>query len=132
MSPAKQNAEVVRRGYAAFNASDAEALNELFAQQASWHTPGQSPIAGDNQGKDAVFAQFGRYVGETDGTFKATLKNVMTSEDGRVIAMHHNSGERNGKQLNVDCCIAFEVEGGQIIGGREYFYDLHAWDEFWS
>jgi hypothetical protein len=39
-------------------------------------------------GREAAFAQFGRYGGDTGGTFQAEL--------------------------------------------REHFYDLHAWDEFWS
>ena len=71
-------------------------------------------------------------VGDTDGTFRATLKSVMTSEDGSVIGVHRNSGKRNGKDLDVDCCIAFEIADGQIVAGREFFYDLYAWDEFWS
>lgn len=132
MSKADENAEVVRRGYAAFNAADIKALTELFDEKASWHTPGRSPIGGDNRGRDAVFAQFGRYVGETGGTFKATLQNVLKSDDGRVIGIHHNSGERNGKRLDVGCCIVFEVKDGRIVDGREHFYDLHAWDAFWA
>jgi len=132
MNRADENAKVVRRGYAAFNASDIKTLTELFDERASWHTPGQSPIAGDNKGRDAVFAQFGRYVGETGGTFKATLQSVLTSEDGRVIGVHHNSGERNGKHLDVDCCIEFEIKNGRVVSGREHFYDLYAWDAFWS
>lgn len=132
MSDAMSNADVVRRGYEAFNAGDAEALGRLFSEEASWHTPGKSGIAGDRRGRDAVFAQFGRYVGETDGTFKATLKRVLTSDDGRVIGVHHNSGQRNGKRLDVDCCIAFEVADGRIVSGREFFFDLHAWDAFWT
>lgn len=132
MSRAAENADVVRRAYAAFNASDAAALADLFDEQAAWHTPGQSPIAGDNQGRDAVFQQFGRYVGETDGTFKANLTRVLTSDDGAVIGMHHNAARRNGKRLDVDCCISFQVRNGRIVDGREHFFDLHAWDEFWS
>lgn len=132
MTQAERNADVVRAGYAAFNTSDLEALTRTFSEDASWHTPGRSPIAGDNRGRDAVFAQFGRYVGDTEGTFKATLRDVTASADGRVIALHHNSGTRNGKTLDVDCCIAFDVADGQIVAGREFFYDLHAWDEFWS
>jgi ketosteroid isomerase-like protein len=126
------NAAVVRRGYQAFNEADIGTLTELFDESSSWHTPGRSPIACDAVGRDAVFEQFGRYVGETEGTFKADLKRVLTDEDGSVIGIHHNTGERNGKQLDVYCCIAFEVEDGKIIDGREHFYDLHAWDEFWS
>ncbi len=46
--------------------------------------------------------------------------------------MHHNSGMRNGRKLSVDCCILFEVKNGRIMSGREHFYDLHAWEQFWS
>ncbi len=88
------NAEVVRRGYAAFNTADMDTLTELIDENASWHTPGRSPIAGDYRGRDAVFGQFGRYGGETGGTFKAELEQVFTCEDGRVIGLHHNSAER--------------------------------------
>ncbi|MDH3227562.1 MAG: nuclear transport factor 2 family protein [Thermoleophilia bacterium] len=128
---AEEDASVVRRGYEAFNTADMETLTALFDENASWHTPGNSPAAGDRVGRDAVFSQFGRYGGETGGTFKAELKHV-TAGDGRVVGIHHNSGERNGKQLDVDCCIVFKVRDGQITEGREYFYDLNNWDQFWS
>jgi ketosteroid isomerase-like protein len=132
MSKADENVEVVRRGYQAFNTGDVKALTEIFDPKASWHTPGQSPIAGDHQGRDAVFTQFGRYAGDTGGTFKATLKDVLRSDDGRVIGIHHNSAQRNGKRLDTGCCIVFEVKDGRIVDGREHFYDLHNWDQFWS
>ena len=129
---ARENAAVVRRGYEAFNSADMETLSEIFDERASWHTPGRGPIAGDHRGREATFAQFGRYVGETGGTFEATLQHVLTSDDGRVVGVHHNTAERDGKHLDVDCCIVFEVEEGRITDGREHFSDLYAWDEFWS
>jgi ketosteroid isomerase-like protein len=132
MNQAYKNADTVRRGYAAFNAADMKTLTELFDERASWHTPGRSSIAGDHKGRDAVFAHFGRYVGETKGSFKARLLHVLTSDDGRVVGVHHNSAERNGKRLDVGCCIVFEFKDGWVIDGREHFYDLHAWDEFWA
>lgn len=126
------NAEAVRRGYAAFNAADIATLTELMDENVSWHTPGRSPIAGDYVGRDAVFGQFGRYGSDTGGTFEAALEQVFTSPDGRVIGLHHNSAQRNGKQLDTDCCIVFEVEDGRIVSGREHFFDLANWDDFWS
>ncbi|MDZ7362722.1 MAG: nuclear transport factor 2 family protein [candidate division KSB1 bacterium] len=132
MNQAEKNAETVRRGYAAFNSGDMKTLTEIFHDNASWHTPGRSSIAGDFKGRDAVFAQFGRYAGETGGNFKATLQHVFKGDDGRVAGVHHNSAKRNGKQLEVDCCLVFEFKDGRVIDGREYFYDLNAWDEFWS
>ena len=132
MNEAEKNAETVRRGYAAFNAGDMKTLTELFHERASWHTPGRSPIAGDHKGREAAFAQFGRDGGETNGTFKATLLHVLKGDDGRVVGIHHNTAERGGKHLDVGCCIVFEFKEGRVIDGREYFFDLHAWDEFWS
>ena len=123
---------VVRRGYEALNAADMSALTELFHEGASWHTPGRGPLAGDQRGREATFAQFGRYAGETGGTFKAELQRVLTDEDGRVIGIHRNTAERDGKTLDIYCCIVFEVVDGRITDGREHFYDLHTWDEFWS
>lgn len=124
--------DVVRRAYQAFNEADIETLTRLFDDSARWTTPGQSSAAGVARGRDAVFGQFGRYGGETDGTFKADLASMFDGEDGRVIGLHHNSGVRNGKQLDTDCCIVFEVEDGRITSGAEHFFDLHNWDEFWS
>lgn len=127
-----KNAEIVRRGYEAFNKGDMKTLTELFDDNASWHTPGRGSIAGDRKGREAVFAQFGRYGGETGGNFKAELRQVLADDSGRAIAMHHNTGERNGKRLDVDCCLVFEIKNGRVISGKEYFYDLAAWDEFWA
>jgi ketosteroid isomerase-like protein len=127
-----KNAEIIRRGYHAFNTADMNALAQLFDVNVSWHTPGSGSIAGDRVGRSEVFNQFARYAGETEGTFKAELQHLLTDDEGRVAGIHHNSGTRNGKRLEVDCCVVFEVEDGRITSGREHFYDLHAWEDFWK
>lgn len=126
------NAEIVRRAYHAFNTGDLPTLNELFDDNASWHTPGRGAIAGLRQGRDAVFTQFGRYGGETGGTFKAELRTVLADDEGRVVGVHHNSGEREGRTLDTDCCLTFEVRDGRIVSGTEHFFDLHNWEAFWA
>jgi uncharacterized protein len=129
---AQDNAEIVRRGYEAFNTADLATLAELFDERATWHTPGRSPIAGDARNREETFARFGRYAGATAGTFRAEFRTAAGTDDGRVIAMHHNTAERDGRTLDVDCCIVFEVEDGRIVSGREHFYDLYEWDAFWA
>jgi len=126
------NAAVVRREYEACNTNDLEALAELFDERAAWHTPGVSPLAGDAIGRDAVVARLDRYAGETGGTFRANLRRLLTDEDDRVIGLHQSVAARNGKQLDVYCCIVFELEDDRIVDGREHFHELQAWDEFWS
>jgi ketosteroid isomerase-like protein len=125
------NAEVVRRGYAAFNAADIATLTELMDENVSWHTPTQ-PDRRRLRGSRRRLRTVGRYGADTGGSFKAELKQVFTSPDGRVIGLHHNSAERNGKRLDTDCCIVFEVENGRLLSGREYFFALDSWDDFWS
>ena len=127
------NAALIRRGYEAFNAGDMETLTELFDENASWHTPGRSSLAGDHEGREASFAQFGRYGGETGGTFRAELRHVLTDDEGRVVGVHHNSAERNGKQLDVDCCLVFQITVGRVTDGRERLWrpqsikERHLW-----
>jgi ketosteroid isomerase-like protein len=126
------NAVLVRRGYAAFNTADMATLTELFHEDSAWHTPGRSPLAGSYQGRDAVFGHFGQYGGLTAGTFQAELEAVVANDDGTVVGIHRNTGQKDGKTLDVACCIVFDIKDGQLVDGREYFFDLHAWDEFWS
>jgi ketosteroid isomerase-like protein len=57
------NAELVRRAYEAFNTADTATLTELLDESVSWHTPGRSPLAGDREGREATFAQFGPVCG---------------------------------------------------------------------
>lgn len=132
MQAQQANARIVARAYQAFNEADVETLQATFDEGASWKTPGTSPAAGNRYGRDAVFSQFGRYGGETGGTFKAELKFVAEDDQGRVVGFHHNSGERNGKRLDTDCCIVFELKDGRVISGTEHFFDLNNWDAFWS
>lgn len=131
MGTASDNAAIVRRGYEAFAVGDFEALAEVIAEGANWHTPGRSSLAGDHLGREATFAYWRRLGGETGGSFEAVLQHLFTSDDGRVIALHRNTGERNGKRLDLECFLIFELEGDKIIDGREVFFDLYAWDDFW-
>jgi uncharacterized protein len=132
VSIVQENVSIVRRGYRALNEADFAALTELFDENVSWHTPGRSSVAGDAVGRDAVLNRIGRCARESGGTFRADLKRVLTDEDGKVIGIHRSVGARNGKELDVYCCVVFEVADGRILGGREHFYDLLAWDEFWA
>ncbi len=58
----------------------------------SRHVPtGGSSVSGDREGREAVFERFGRYGGETGGTFMASLERWV-SGPGRIGSLHtsHN------------------------------------------
>jgi ketosteroid isomerase-like protein len=129
---ADENVAIMRRGYDAFNAGDMDTLTQLFDEGAVWRVPGRSSLAGDHDGREAAFAYFGRLGEETGGTFKAELQQVLADDDDRVVGIHHNSAERNGKRLDVDMCLVFQLNDGRITEAWEHFHDLYAWDAFWS
>jgi len=131
-SIADANAGAVRRAFTALSANDFAALAGLFHRDAAWYTPGRSAVACEALGRDAVFARFARYGRETGGSFRMILKKVLQSADGSVVAIHHDSGERNGKRLDAGCCTVFDFEEGLILEGSDHFHDLYNWDEFWS
>ena len=128
---ADENAAIMRRAYEAFNTADMNTLTELFDESAVWRVPGRSSLAGDHEGREAAFAYFGRLGQETGGTFRAELQHLLADGD-RVVGIHRSSAERDGKQLDVDLCLVFQLENGRITEGVEHYRDLYAWDEFWS
>lgn len=129
---AEQSAEVVRRAYHAFNTADLDLFTTLSTEDFTWETPGTSPRAGLRKGRAAVYEQYGTYLSATGGTFKAELHFVTSDGQGRVIGVHRNTGTRNGKKLDTMCCITFEVKDGKVVSGKEHFFDLYNWDQFWS
>ncbi|WP_352127126.1 nuclear transport factor 2 family protein [Mesorhizobium sp. dw_380] len=104
----------------------------MIDESCTWHSPGKSSFAGDYKGHAPIFGHFGRLGSETQGTFKSNLLQVTESDDGSAVAVHRDTGERNGKRLDVLCCIVFDIKNGKVMDGREYIYDLYAWDTFWA
>ena len=70
---AAENADLIRRGYEAFNSADMETLTEIFDESASWHTPGRSSLAGDHEGREATFAYFGQLGEQTGGNLQGRI-----------------------------------------------------------
>ena len=127
----EENAELVRRGYAAFSSGDMATLNGLFAEDAVWHVPGSSSLSGPKEGRDAILAFFGETMSLTGGTFRVNLDDVIGGEK-HTAALHHSHAERNGKVLEGNSVNVFRILDGQVIEVREYSDAGGAADEFWA
>ncbi|MFF5791160.1 nuclear transport factor 2 family protein [Paeniglutamicibacter sp. NPDC012692] len=128
---AAENAELVRRGYEAFNAGDLAALGELFAEDAIWYSPGSGALSGTKQGRDAVFAYFGELEKRSRGSFQATLRDIVGGEN-HTVGLQQSRAENNGKTLDMATAIVFVLRDGKVIEGREFFDDPAKVDEFWA
>lgn len=127
----EENAELVRRGYEAFNAGDMATLNELFAEDAVWDAPGNGALSGRKEGRDAILAYFKELGTRSGGQLKVTLQDVVAGEN-HTVGLHHNQAENKGRSLDTDGAVAFRIRGGKIIEGREFFADTAQGDAFWA
>jgi uncharacterized protein len=84
----EENANLVRRGYAAFSTGDMATLSGLFADDAVWHVPGSGSLSGAKRGRDAILAFFGELFTRSGGTIKVTLHDVIGGDE-HTVGLHH-------------------------------------------
>ena len=127
----QDNADLVRRGYAAFSAGDMETLTELFAEDAVWYAPGSSPISGEKKGRDAILAFFGELMTLSNGTLKVTVQDVVAGPE-HTIGLQRNYAERNNRTDDQDAVLVFTIRDGRVTAVQEFFEDTARDDHFWS
>lgn len=128
---AHPNEELVRRGYAAFQSGDMATLNELFADDIVWHSPGRNQMSGDFKGTDAVLEQFRKIFEVSGGTFKIDIHDVLANDD-HVVVLAHATAEREGRRLDDNNVQVFHVRDGKVTEQWLQPGDAYASDEFWG
>ncbi|UKA64688.1 nuclear transport factor 2 family protein [Arthrobacter sp. FW306-04-A] len=128
---ATENVELVRRGYEAFNAGDLATLSELFAEDAVWYAAGSGVLSGTKQGRDAILAYFGELGARSQGSFHATVEDIVGGEN-HTVGLQQSHAESDGKVLDVATAISFVLRDGKVVEGREYFEETAKADEFWT
>ncbi|HET8602006.1 MAG TPA: nuclear transport factor 2 family protein [Segeticoccus sp.] len=124
--------DVVRRGYAAFNAGDVDTLRTLLASDVVQHVPGTSSLAGTYKGVDNVLGYYGKLGEMTDGTFRVFLIETHGDGAGHVTALHQLTAVRNGTTRVTHGSILFTVTGGRVTDLLELRADLAGDDAFFA
>ena len=128
---AHPNEELARRGYEAFSSGDLDALNEMFSEDVRWHTPGRSQIAGDLQGRDAVYGQFAKIAELSGGTFSLSIHDVLANDEHAVVLVTATAS-REGKSFEDNQVHILHVSDGKVTEFWGHPGDQHKADEFWS
>jgi uncharacterized protein len=129
--PRALNEAVVRKIFDSFARKEPFALRDLFARDAVWTVPGDGVMAGVFQGRDAIFRFLGRLPKETGGTYGSQLVDVLAS-GARAAALYRASGERRGKELDLDQVLLFRLEDGLVHEVLALPSDPAAFEEFWA
>lgn len=126
------HAQLVRKGYEAFQRGDMDTLRGLLTADCTQHVPGSHPLSGDYKGQDAIIEMYGRLFEETGGSMNVELVNLLVDGRGHVVALHRFSAERKGKRLEETGCIIFRIVGDKASDLDECVEDIDKANDFWS
>lgn len=124
-------ADVLRAGYGAFSIGEMPVLEALFAPDAVWHEPGNSPISGSYVGWPAVAGLFVSYAERSHGTFVAELSDVLAN-DTQAISIAHVRAQHDGRTIDQDNHLLIRVIDGRVAEARVIYTDQAAFDAFWA
>ena len=125
---AKDNIELIRRGYEAFQKGDLAAFDDILADDCVWHVPGKSQVAGDKKGRQATVEYYGQLGELTGGNITVELHDVLANAE-HVAGLHRTSAQRGGKSYETTEVIVFHVEGGRVTEAWEHPFNLYGQDE---
>jgi uncharacterized protein len=124
-------ADIVRRGYAAFQSGDMDTLRTILAGDVVWHAPGQGPQSGDFQGLENVIGEFGRLFQDSGGTFRVEITEILEGNES-VVVLARSSASREGRTLDQPYVHIFHFRGDQVSEAWVVNYNQAESDAFWS
>jgi hypothetical protein len=128
---AKEDADVVRRGYEAFQKGDLALFDGVLAEDCVWHVPGRGSLAGEKKGRKATVEYYGQLAALSDGTVSVELHDVLANDD-HVVGLHRTSARRGDKSYETTETIVFHVRGGRVTEAWEHPFNLYGQDEVYA
>lgn len=125
------NAVLARRLYETLSTGDVSGYLELIADDVIFHIGGDSIVAGEHRGKDAIIDLGLKVLEETAGTYRTDLL-VVLANDSHAVTLHHWSAERRGQRIEMDNFNVHRIENGQVVERWEFIEDRLGHDEFWA
>ena len=126
------NAASARANFDRFVQGDVAGLLGLFADDAVWHVPGASAVAGDYRGREEIGSLMRQTAELSDGTYWVEPLWVL-ADDEHVVAVYRARGQRaGGRTLDIQQALLIEVRDGLWTDIRAQPLDQAAFDEFWA
>ena len=122
----KQNVEVVRRYYAAWNAGGLDAARVFWSDDFEWHDAPGMPDSGVYRGAEAAAAHF-RDLNEVLGTMKVHLDRALPAGDEVFVLLHvHLDAPRGDLALDGPIFEAVRLKDGKISRIRLFLHEQAA------
>jgi uncharacterized protein len=126
---AHSNEKMLRSAYDAASTGDLEPMLEMLSEDVRWHFGGESPLAGEYQGRAGVLEFFGSMAGLYEGTLAVEVADVVAN-DHLGIVLTNESATVDGHDLGWTSAHVYRIEDGMVVGFTAY--TDAAYHAFWS
>lgn len=127
------NTQVVQKYFDSLSTGDFSTLASLFDEEVVWHQPGKSKLSGVYNGKEAVFALFGKFMEISQGSFKInSVDSIMANENFVTATLSFSAQKQNGAQIKMKGVDLMKVENGKLKEVFLFSADQQAEDQFWG
>ena len=123
------NETMIRTAYDAVSTGDLEPMLGMLSEEIRWNVSGQSPLAGDYEGKHGVLQFFSAMAEQYDNTLNVQVREVLAN-DHRAVVLTAESGTVDGHQLDWKSAHVFSIADGVVVAFTSYQDD--AYHGFWS
>ena len=123
------NAQVVVRGFQAFDERDMAGVKDVFANDLIWHTGGNNRWSGTHHGADTVVRLFQDIVDHAEVTNEV---HAVLADDDHVVVLAKGTTKRAGKSHAGDTVFVFHVSDGKVTEAWSIPQDPYGLDEFWT
>jgi ketosteroid isomerase-like protein len=121
--------QMLRSAYDAVSTGDFAPMVGMLSEEIHWHVDGESPLAGDYQGKTGILEFFSAIAELYDGTLAVEVADVVAN-DHLGIVLTNESATIDGHHLEWTSAHVYRIEGGTVAGFTAYTDD--AYHAFWS
>jgi hypothetical protein len=126
------NAALVRRGYEAFANADTDAIRAAFTSQAEWESAGRNWLVGRYRGPGAITGFLTAVFTYAEGTYRTEVHDVFANDKRAVVLQRSSARRSDGKTLDVDAAVVFDISDGKFSRVRAWPWDLYAEDDFYG
>ena len=114
-----------------YRGGDPDAVRERLAPDVVWHVPGESAIAGDHRGRDAVMDYFERRRAMAGGAMAIVAGERLVSGDV-VIQLADGEVERDGEPLRWRTAGVYRMDGERVAEAWLVPLELDAFEAVWK
>jgi len=114
-----------------YSGGDIAPVEDLLREDVTWHVPGDSPIAGEYQGRGAVLDYFRTRRALAGGAITITKRDEMY-DDEVLVQLADGAGRIGGRDVTWRTAGVYRVVDGKIAEAWLVPLDLEAFDRAWK